>query len=102
VTVPIKGWQRLIGWNASTFVVQNLKRNIWQRWIDALRVTASGKWGLFDHNADRWSRKAVAPVIENLAEIGQAIDQMREQLGMPPSRFNRNSSHLVGLSSRMQ
>ncbi|MDR6510480.1 hypothetical protein J2792_001346 [Novosphingobium capsulatum] len=52
--------------------------------IDALRVTASGKWGLFDHNADRWSRKAVAPVIENLAEIGQAIDQMREQLGMPP------------------
>lgn len=52
--------------------------------IDALRVTASGKWGLFDHNADRWSRKAVAPIIENLAEIGQAIDQMREQLGMPP------------------
>ncbi|WP_022676321.1 hypothetical protein [Novosphingobium sp. B-7] len=52
--------------------------------IDALRVTAAGKWGLFDHNADRWSRKAVAPVIENLAEIGQATDQMREQLGMPP------------------
>lgn len=52
--------------------------------IDALRVTASGKWGLFDHNADRWSRKAVAPVIDNLAEIGQAIDQMRERLNMPP------------------
>jgi hypothetical protein len=52
--------------------------------IDALRVTASGKWGLFAHNADRLSRKAVAPVIDNLAEIGQAIDEMREQLGMPP------------------
>jgi hypothetical protein len=52
--------------------------------IDALRVTASGKWGLFDHNGDRVSRKAVAPIIDNLAEIGQAIDDMREQLHMPP------------------
>ena len=51
--------------------------------IDALRVTASGKWGLFDHNGDRGSRKAVASIVDNLAEIGQAIDQMREQLGMP-------------------
>lgn len=52
--------------------------------MDALRVTASGKWGLFDQKEDRSSRKAVAPVIDNLAEIGQAIDEMREQLGMPP------------------
>ena len=52
--------------------------------IDALRVTAAGKWGLFDHNADRVARKAVAPTIENLAEIGETIDAMREQLGMPP------------------
>lgn len=52
--------------------------------VDALRVTASGKWGLFDHNADRWSRKAVAPIIDNLAEIGHTIDQMRERLSMPP------------------
>ncbi|HWU02294.1 MAG TPA: hypothetical protein VN222_06100 [Novosphingobium sp.] len=52
--------------------------------IDALRVTASGKWGLFDHNADRVARKAVAPIIANLAEMGEAVDQMREQLGMPP------------------
>ncbi len=52
--------------------------------IDALRVTASGKWGLFDHNGDRWARAAIAPTIENLDEIGQAIDKAREQLAMPP------------------
>jgi hypothetical protein len=52
--------------------------------IDALRVTASGKWGLFDHNKDRNARAAIAPVIDNLAEIGEAIDGMREQLMMPP------------------
>lgn len=52
--------------------------------IDALRVTASGKWGLFGHNDDRASRVAIAPVIANLAEIGDAVDKAREQLLMPP------------------
>jgi hypothetical protein len=52
--------------------------------IEALRATASGRWGLFDHNADRAARKAIAPVIENLTEIGEAIDRAREQLDMPP------------------
>jgi hypothetical protein len=51
--------------------------------IDALRVTASGVWGLFDHNGDRSARKAAAPVVENLNEIGEAIDRMREQLALP-------------------
>jgi hypothetical protein len=51
---------------------------------DALTVAAAGKWGIFDHNRDRAARAAVAPVIENLAEIGQAIDKMRDQLSMPP------------------
>lgn len=51
--------------------------------IAALRVTAAGKWGLFDHQGDRWSRAAVAPVIENLTEIGEAIDKARERLGLP-------------------
>ncbi len=51
---------------------------------NALRVAASGKWGLFDHNGDRWMRAAIAPVIDSLAEIGGAIDKMREQLGLPP------------------
>ena len=50
----------------------------------ALRVAASGKWGLFDHNKDRAARAAIAPVIEQLAQIGQAIDKIRDQLAMPP------------------
>jgi hypothetical protein len=51
---------------------------------EALRVSASGKWGLFDHQGDRWTRASIAPVIDNLAEIGDAIDKMRGQLGLPP------------------
>ncbi|AQR72405.1 hypothetical protein [Sphingomonas sp. LM7] len=51
---------------------------------DALRVAASGKWGLFDHNGDRQMRAAIAPVIETLGEIGDAIDDARERLGLPP------------------
>ena len=52
--------------------------------MEALRITASGKRGLFGHNSDRWTRAAAAPVIANLAEIGEAIDKIRDQLMMPP------------------
>ncbi|MFZ3483392.1 hypothetical protein [Sphingomonas sp. 3-13AW] len=52
--------------------------------IAALRVTASGKWGLFDHNGDRTMRAAVAPTVDNLNELGDAIDGARDRLGMPP------------------
>lgn len=52
--------------------------------IDALRITASGKSGLFDHVGDRRTRSAVAPTIDNLNEMGQAIDKAREILTMPP------------------
>ncbi|MCW2365018.1 hypothetical protein M2341_000465 [Sphingobium sp. B7D2B] len=52
--------------------------------IEALRVAASGKWGLFDHHGDRWTRSAIAPTIDRLNEIGQAIDKVRGQLSMPP------------------
>lgn len=52
--------------------------------IAALRVTASGKWGLFNHNGDRTMRAAIAPVIDNLSEIGEAIDKARAQLGLEP------------------
>jgi hypothetical protein len=57
--------------------------------IAALRVTAAGKWGLFDHNADKATRKATAPVIEALAELGEAIDAAREQLFMEPFELQR-------------
>jgi hypothetical protein len=52
--------------------------------IDALKVTASGKWGLFDHKPDRLARAATAPVLENLGELGEAIDAARDQLDMEP------------------
>ncbi len=52
--------------------------------IDALRVAASGKWGLFDHQGDRRTRAAIAPLIEKLGEIGDAIDRARAQLGLNP------------------
>jgi hypothetical protein len=50
--------------------------------IAALQVTAAGAWGLFDHNQDRWTRAKIAPVVENLCELGQAIDGLREQLSL--------------------
>lgn len=50
--------------------------------IAALKVAAGGKWGLFDHKADRTAQAAVKPVIDSLAEIGEEIDELREQLGL--------------------
>ena len=52
--------------------------------LDALQVTAAGKWGLFDHVGDRWARAAVAPTIAKLKETGEAIDRARDTLAMPP------------------
>lgn len=52
--------------------------------IEALKVTAAGKWGLFAHNSDRLAAKAVAPVIDHLTDLGDAIDAARETLGMEP------------------
>jgi hypothetical protein len=78
--------------------------------VDALRVVASGTWGLFDHNGDRKTRAAVAPVIENLEEIAQAIDKAREQLAMPVFELHREflasrgrvGSHAVGEPKQAQ
>lgn len=50
--------------------------------IAALRTTAAGKWGLFDHRKDRAARAAA--VVAQLTEIGESIDDAREQLGLPP------------------
>ena len=51
--------------------------------VAALRKTASGKWGLFDHKGDRAMRAAFAPVVGTLTEVGEAIDEARATLGMP-------------------
>lgn len=47
-------------------------------------MTASGNWGLFDHKQDRRQRALVAPVVDNLMDIGQTIDGLRDQLDMAP------------------
>ena len=52
--------------------------------LDALRTAAAGKWGLFDHNGDRFTRAAIAPTINELQEMGEEIDRAREILFMPP------------------
>ncbi|KQM20488.1 hypothetical protein ASE73_17065 [Sphingomonas sp. Leaf24] len=52
--------------------------------IAALTAAASGRQGLFDHTRDRRTRAAIAPVVDELVQIGEEIDAMREQLGMPP------------------
>lgn len=57
--------------------------------IAALRVAASGRWGLFDHQGDRGTRAAIAPVIDKLGEIGEAIDKARAQLALQPFELQR-------------
>ncbi|MFY7835907.1 MAG: hypothetical protein ACOVQ0_06460 [Novosphingobium sp.] len=52
--------------------------------IAALEVTAAGKWGLFDHNADKIMRAAAAPVIAALSGMADEIAEAREQLFMEP------------------
>jgi hypothetical protein len=52
--------------------------------IAALQLCASGKWGLFDHTTDRVTRAAIAPVIAELTELAESIDDAREQLFMEP------------------
>lgn len=52
--------------------------------IEALQVTAAGKWGLFDHNADKIMRAATAPVIDNLTDLADLIAEARETLFMEP------------------
>lgn len=57
--------------------------------IAALKICAAGKWGLFDHNADRAARTAVAPTITELTELAEEIDAAREQLFMEPFELHQ-------------
>ncbi|WP_324697600.1 hypothetical protein ACLIMP_03650 [Novosphingobium aerophilum] len=50
--------------------------------VDALRVTAAGQWGLFDHNKDKQARAKAAPMVDALNELADEIDDLREQLDM--------------------
>ena len=52
--------------------------------IEALQATAAGAWGLFDHQQNKAARAKVAPVLANLADLAETINDLREQLAMEP------------------
>ena len=51
--------------------------------IAALQVTAAGTWGLFGHSKDKHIQTAAAPTVEQLCDLGQSIDALREKLDLP-------------------
>lgn len=56
----------------------------------ALERTAAGKPGLFNHRADKREQAAVAPVIDELRGLGDAIDAIRDQLHVEPFALHRD------------
>ena len=48
--------------------------------IAALKETAAGNWGLFDHRQDRHDRARAATAVAALTELAETIADMREQL----------------------
>lgn len=52
--------------------------------LDALRRVAAGSWGLFGHTKDRAARAKWEPVVTDLCDRGEEIDQMRKSLGLEP------------------
>ena len=56
----------------------------------ALERAAAGKPGLFYHRADKRERAAVAGVIEELRDLGAAIDGYRDLLMIEPFALHRD------------
>lgn len=48
----------------------------------ALEMAAGGKWGLFDHHADRNARGRFAPVVGALLALADEINDLRVRLGL--------------------
>lgn len=46
----------------------------------ALKETAAGNWGLFDHRQDRHDRARAARAVAELTELAEEIADLREQL----------------------
>jgi len=60
----------------------DLEANYRAALVEALERCASGKWGLFDHKGDRWTRAAFESEVRMLNDIGESVDGLRRQLGM--------------------
>lgn len=53
--------------------------------LNALQKVAAGSWGFFGHNnKDRAASAKWEPVLTDLCDRGEEIDQMRELLGIEP------------------
>lgn len=76
----------------------------------ALRATAAGQWGLFDHKQDKQTRAAIAPTVDHLIDMGQTIAAMRQELSLEPFALHGEflasrgpvSSHAVGEPKQAQ
>jgi hypothetical protein len=56
--------------------------------VSALQRSAAGSWGLFGHTKDRAALAKWAKPVEELCDLGQAIDKMRDDLGLEPFRLH--------------
>ncbi len=78
--------------------------------IAALRRAATGQRGLFGHDQDKRTIAAATPMIQELSELGDDIDQARDQLSMPPFDLHRDflasrgpvKAHAVGEAKQAQ
>ena len=59
---------------------EGLEEDYREALIAALKVTAAGSWGLFDHRQDRHDRTRAAPVVAELEAMAEEIADLREQL----------------------
>jgi hypothetical protein len=66
-----------------------LEREYREVLIAALREAASGSWGLFGHNPDRWTRAKWEPAVTELCDRGQEIDRLRGDLGLDPFELHQ-------------
>lgn len=78
--------------------------------INALEITAAGRWGLFGHNNDRAARAAAAPLIDGLSDLAAEIDELRDRLSLAPFDLHgeflasrgKVGSHAVGEPKQAQ
>jgi hypothetical protein len=59
---------------------EGLEEDYREALIAALKVTAAGSWGLFDHRQDNHDRARAAPAVTELEELADEIATLREQL----------------------
>jgi len=59
---------------------EGLEEDYREALIAALKVTAAGAWGLFDHRQDKHDRARAAPAVAELEELAETIAELREQL----------------------